>query len=69
MHVDLHINEPFSVKTMFQTNAKSLGAGQPAHTAQADLGRNFLPFVNFLRINGLYCRTIYLFVKTGSRMC
>ena len=31
---------------------KSVDSGQPAQSAQADLSRNFLLYVNFLRVKG-----------------
>ena len=34
----------------FNTSAKSIDSGQPAQTAQADLGRIFLLLVYFLHI-------------------
>ena len=43
MHEDMHINQACSVKRVLTSSAKSIDSGQPAHSAQADLGRNFLP--------------------------
>ena len=52
--VDLSINEPFSMKKESNASSKSIDTDQPAQSAQADLGRNFLLLVNFLHIKELY---------------
>ena len=53
---------------MINASAKSIDPGQPAQSAQADLGRNFLILVNFLLIKGPNYLTIHSAVKTKSRM-
>ena len=40
--------EQCSVKRGLNASAKSIDPGQPARSAQADLGRNVLPCFNFL---------------------
>ena len=42
-----------SVKRDIYASAKSIDPGQPAHSAQADLGRYFLPLIDFLQVIGL----------------
>ena len=42
MRVDLHINEPFSVKKGLNASTKCIDPGQPAQSTQADLDRHFL---------------------------
>ena len=37
---------------MGYASAKSIGSGQPVHSAQADLRWNFSLFVNFLCVRG-----------------
>ena len=41
-----------SGKSGFNVSAKSIDPGQPAQSAQADLGRFFLPFVYFTHVEG-----------------
>ena len=43
--------------------AKSIDPGQPAQSAQADPGRNFLLIVNFLRMK----RPVYCMIPTVVR--
>ena len=60
MHVDLHIDESFSMNGGFNTSAKSIDRGQPAHSAQADLGRNFALLVYFHHSKRPHYLVIYL---------
>ena len=57
----------FSVKMGLKACAKSIDPGQPAQSAQADPGRHFLLFVNFLHVHGLAYLGIHWVVKTESR--
>ena len=49
MCIDPHINEQLPLKRGLDAFANSIGSDQPAQSAQADLGRNFLLLVNFRR--------------------
>ena len=46
---------------------KSIDRGQPVHSAQADLARNFLLLVKFLSIKRTYNLEIHLNVENKSR--
>ena len=48
--VDLHINKLCFVKRGLNASSKSIDSGLPTQSAQAELGRYFLLYVNFLRI-------------------
>ena len=50
----LNMNERCSVLRGLNAFAKSIGPGQPARTAQADLSRNFSLFLDFLHIIELF---------------
>ena len=47
MLVDLHIYYLFYVNKVLTITAKSIDSGQPAQSAQADLGRNFFTFSQY----------------------
>ena len=67
MQLDLHVNEAFSVKRAFNASVKSIDSGEPVQSAQADMSRNFLIFVDFLHIKGLSYLRIHLIGKTENR--
>ena len=50
MHVDLPINDPFSVKRVLNASTKSIHPDQPEWSAQTELGRKFLLLVDFSHI-------------------
>ena len=53
-------------KKGFNASAKSIGSGQPARTAQADLSRYFLPYVSCTHAKGLFSPTIkFVFIQKG----
>ena len=57
MTCNVHTNKPFSVTREgagANVSAKTIDQGQPERPAQADLGRKFLPLVNFLHVKGPY---------------
>ena len=56
------------LKTVLSASAKSIDPGQPAQSAQADLGRKFLPLVNCIQFIGTNYRMNYSVVKTESKM-
>ena len=68
MRVDLHRNVSFCVRIELDTSAKIIDSGQPAQSAQADLGRKILLRVNFLHIKGPYYLMIHLVFQTERRM-
>ena len=52
------IHKQCSMKTGLNIFAKSIGPRQPAHPAQADMGRYFSPSLNFLLVK----RTFYIII-------
>ena len=73
MCVDRHINETFSEKRGIEAYAKSIDPGQPAQSAQADLGRYFLILINFPHIKRTFLLKIHfvfrLKVDRVTRKC
>ena len=47
-----HIDDKLTKYTLFNTAAKSIYPDQPAQSAQADLGRNYLLLTKFLYVQG-----------------
>ena len=54
------LNEACSVKSGLHAYAKSIDPCQPAHSAQADMGRNFL--LPFLQVEGPFYIMVHLVV-------
>ena len=55
IHLSVFVFGSCSMTKVFKTSAKSLDSGQPAQSAQADLNRDFLLFVVYLK-HTLFCQ-------------